>query len=143
MRWGWVLPLLGGSGCDKVFGLSDVHDAAPPCMSTLTRGDYAMHAQLFTDELQPSLTGDQTLIYVANAGTISDAHNTGTWSSPTPVASLVDPDAYEDKLSLSYDGRLIYFTKHPHTGGFDLPYVSTSAGDDVWAPATAVAFPSS
>src|SRR5258706_1384809 len=145
MRWGWVLPLVAAAGCDKVLGLDEVHDAAPdapPCMSTLTPGDYSIHATVF-DGMAPSLSIDQTLMYATIGGKLSYSRYAGAWSAPTPVPSLDDPGYFEDRATLSYDAGTIYFTRHPSgTMQFDLPYVATRIGDEEWAPAAAVAFPS-
>jgi len=141
MRW---LALLLVAGCDQVLGLQHFPpaDSAVPCNATLTPGDYSMSAVVFPNEVAPTLTLDETVMYMAAGGTISYSHDSGSWSAPIAATTLDDPLYYEDRPSLSYDGQTLFFTRHPSTGGYDLPYEAHQLQPDVWDLATALEFPS-
>jgi hypothetical protein len=138
------LSLLLVAGCDLVLGLRHFPpvDSAVPCNATLTPGDYSMTAIVFPNEVAPTLTMDETVMYMAAGGTISYSHDSGSWSAPTAAATLDDPLYYEDHPSLSYDGKALFFTRHLSTGGYDLPYEAHQVQLDTWAPATPIEFPS-
>jgi hypothetical protein len=147
MRWGWSLLLV--AGCDRLLHLDDIHatDAAidaVPCMSTLVPGDFSMHSIALPSVGTPSLTMDQSLMYVTTSGTISYSTYAGAWSAPAPVPTLSAAGFYEDHPNLSYDGQHIYFTRHPMTGGYDQPYEATKidAASETWGPVDAVVYPS-
>lgn len=156
---GWALALLALGGCDRVLGLEavpnatdagDASDARRPGLdafacgpSSIAPGDFSTPVLMFTNATSPSLTGDQQLMYVAVSGTLQYSTDGNGWTALMPVDSLNDGSDYDDRPSLSYDGLHIFFTRHPASGGYDLPYEAIRTDDvtQTWSPVTSVVFP--
>lgn len=103
-------------------------------------------------ETQPSFSADgKTLYFIRGIGNpysrqqdiwTSTLDETGAWSDPTRLSSIINTPGVEESVFIHPDGKTLYFSSdgHPGMGGLDL-FMSQKDKNGVWSEPVNLGYP--